>query len=197
METGMSSSEHSERVIWEEWKDIHGYEGLYQISNYGRGRTVDRVSFQRHWQGGQSRYLHKRKIKKLFKRKDGYVCVNLTKNKKQRTFNVHRLVAIHFLPKVDGKEYVNHIDSNKNNNHFLNLEWCSQSENIQYAYDNGRKIPPHERKVSQFDMNGNFIRVWKSEAEVERALGIFQSNIHKVCKGLRNQAGGYKWQYTE
>lgn len=197
METEKNSSKHSEKVICEIWKDIQGYEGLYQISNYGRVRTVDRVSFQKHWQGGESKYLHKGKIRTPHMRKNGYFSINLVKDRKQKTFNIHRLVALHFIPRVEGKEYVNHIDADKTNNHVSNLEWCTQKENIQYAYDNGTKTPPHERKISQFDMDGNLLKVWKSETEIERVLGIYQANIYKVCKGLRKQAGGYKWQYTE
>lgn len=186
-----------ERVICEEWKDIQGYEGIYQISNHGRVRSVDRIGYQKHWQGGISRYLHKGKILIQTIRPGGYMCINLKKNGHVKTYNIHRLVALHFLPKIEGKDVVNHIDSDKSNNHVSNLEWCTQSENIQYAYDQGRKTPPHEKRIAQYDMDGNLIRVWKSQAEVQRTLGIFQGNIYKVCSGKRNQAGGYKWKYAE
>ena len=186
-----------ERVICEEWKDIQGYEGIYQISNHGRVRSVDRIGYQKHWQGGQSRYLHKGKILRHTFNANGYPIITLTKNGEHKTFTIHRLVAFHFIPRVDGKDCVNHLDANPKNNHISNLVWCTQSENIQYAYDHGTKTPPHERKVSQFDLDGNFIKEWKSQAEIERVLGIYQANIYKVCSGKRKQAGGFKWKYTE
>lgn len=191
------SSADLEKTGSEQWKDITGYEGWYQISNHGRVRSVDRIGCQRHWRGGQSKYLYKGQIRIPYKRKNGYVCITLRKDGVNKTFNIHRLVALHFLPRVEGKEYVNHLDANPDNNHVSNLVWCTQSENIKYAYDNGTKKPPHEKKISQFDMDGNLIKVWKSQAEIERTLGIYQANIHKVCRGKRKMAGGFKWEYAE
>jgi hypothetical protein len=106
----------------EVWKDIPEYEGLYQISNLGRVK-----SFQR----------NRELILKSFKNRYGYHQVDLSKNKKGKSYTNHRLVMLTF--KLDVKSYydeVNHIDGNKENNHIDNLEWCTRSENIQHAYDN-------------------------------------------------------------
>lgn len=135
---------------------------------------------------------------KLYKRPNGYVCIGLTnKEGKTKTYSIHRLVGIHFLEKPEGKGYINHLDANPSNNRVNNLEWCTQSENIQYAYNNKTKTPPHMKKVKQYDMDGNLIRIWESQTEAAKQLGLHQGNIYKVCSGKRNQTGGFKWQYTE
>lgn len=194
-EGNLSSS--SVKVICEEWRPIKGYEGLYEVSNMGNVRSLDRVGYQRHWQGGLSRYFHKGHILKPHKRSNGYMCITLKKDGQKITHNIHRLVAISFIPKPNGKDCINHLDANPQNNDVSNLEWCTQSENIQYAYDHGTKTPPHQKKVGQYDFDGNLIKIWNSQTEPEKALGIFQANIYKVCNGKRKQAGGYIWRYIE
>ncbi len=107
----------------EKWVDIIGYEGLYKISNYGN------VSSSRSGNGGQQEWC----VMSIKSRSDSYACVVLSKDKKRKHFLVHRLVACHFIQKTDGKEYVNHKDSNPSNNTVSNLEWCTLSENIQHS----------------------------------------------------------------
>lgn len=104
------------------WKDIEGFEGSYQVSNLGR---VNSLHSNRSNQGG---------ILKPKPHPQGYLCVNLYSNKKRKTELVHRLVALAF---VDGDKSLmtNHKDGVKTNNHYLNLEWCTQSENVQHAHD--------------------------------------------------------------
>lgn len=177
----------------ERWKDIQGYEGLYKISDHGRVIALSREWDQRHWVGGTSHcHLDEHMVKAQFW--SGRAFVNLSKNKIQRKYQVSRLVAKAFIPNPNNYPIVNHLDANPLNNHFSNLEWCTQSRNIQYAYDNGTKIPPHMRKVAQYDMDGNLLKIWDSIAEAERATNAY--NIRKVCTGKRNHAGGYKWQYV-
>ena len=179
------------------WKDIKGYEGLYQISNHGRVRSLDRVVYQKNKSGGLSKHIYKGQILKSRENRNGYYTIGLTKDRYQKHFSVHRLVGEHFLEGRENKNYINHIDCDKSNNHASNLEWCSQSENIQYAYDIGTKRPPHMRRVGQYDDNGNLISIWESESEAGRALGIQQSNIYKVCRGKRKKTGGFNWKYIE
>lgn len=95
------------------WKDILGYEGLYQVSNHGRVYS-----------------LRKNKYMKPFSDKAGYIYIVLNKNKKVKRYSVHRLVAKMFIPNINGLPCVNHMDENKSNNHVSNLEWCT------YAYNN-------------------------------------------------------------
>ena len=111
----------------EEWKDIEGYEGLYQVSNLGNVRAL--------------KFYHSRNNVHLLKptvNKYGYCVVSLHKDKKVKQYRVHRLVAIAFLPNPDNLPYVNHIDCDKTNNSLTNLEWCTQSENVKHGYDNNR-----------------------------------------------------------
>lgn len=197
METGNHSLQDMGKVICEIWKPINGYVGMYEISNMGNVKSVDRIGFQRNKFDRLSKYMFKGRHLKIQTQKNGYQTIDLSKNGKHERFLIHRLVAEHFLEHADGKDYINHIDSNPRNNHVDNLEWCTQSKNIKYSYEQGRKIPPHQRKTGQFDIDGNLIKIWKSQTEAQRVLGIPQANIFKVCSGQRKSAGGYKWQYIE
>lgn len=107
------------------WKDIEDYEGLYQISNFGNVKSLDRTIFHKK---GFNITLKSKNIK-YSKNKDGYCQVNLTKNSKQKCFKISRLVAEHFLNKEFSDQEVNHIDRNKSNNHVNNLEWVTKREN--------------------------------------------------------------------
>jgi mevalonate kinase len=180
----------------EEWKDISGYEGLYQVSNLGNVKSLVREWNQKHYSGGSSHYKTKERILKQRKDKNtGYMYIGITKDRKQKKYAVHRLVAMAFLNKKDNENYINHLDNNKTNNRVDNLEWCTQSHNIKYAYDNKTKKPPHMKKVQQLDFDGNVINIFESLQEAFRKTGIQATNINKCCEGKRNQAGGYKWQH--
>jgi|LGVE01.1.fsa_nt_gb hypothetical protein len=102
------------------WKVINGYE-KYEISNIGNVR--------------KGKLLLSPQVNQC-----GYIVIRLTKNKKRYHNSIHRLVAIAFIPNIDNLKEVNHIDGNKLNNDYTNLEWSSRSKNIQHAYDTGLKI---------------------------------------------------------
>jgi hypothetical protein len=112
------------------WKDISGYEGLYQVSNLGRIKSLNRINLA-------ERKL-KGRIRKVFDIGDGYIQVVLRKNNKPKHLMVHRLVGIAFIKNPQNKPQINHIDSNKSNNIALNLEWCTASENQIHAIINGK-----------------------------------------------------------
>jgi len=116
----------------EQWKNIIGYEGYYQISSAGRVKSIKRKTWN-----GKVQHIHKEIILKLFNRKDGYVSCVLCKDCKKNTFLVHRIVASEFLEKTLGREEVNHIDGNKSNNKLKNLEWCTPKENQAHALHTG------------------------------------------------------------
>ena len=181
----------------EQWKSVIGYEDLYEVSNLGNVRSKDRIVYQLHKDGGQARHIYKGKMLKPQLQRNGYLAIDLHKAGSFIRFFVHRLVASSFVENPDGKPIINHKDSNRTNNRFDNLEWVTQSENVIHGYRFGNMIPPHQRKVGQYDFDGNLIRIWKSQTDVEREMGIFQANIYKVCYGKRNQAGGYVWRYIE
>lgn len=107
------------------WKDIVGYEGLYQVSNLGRVKSLDRIDASGHRRKG--------KILKPRINHDGYVQINLHKNSIRKTVSVHRIVAIAFIPNTENKREVNHVDENKANNHVSNLQWCSPKENVNHG----------------------------------------------------------------
>lgn len=115
------------------WKDIKGYENWYQISSFGRVRSLDRTVY---FKNGKSKRDY---IGKILKQKyhNGYAMVNLNMNKDLKVLYVHRLVAEHFLENPNNLPVVNHIDGIKSNNNVLNLEWCTYSENNIHAVNTG------------------------------------------------------------
>lgn len=115
----------------EVWKDIEGYENLYQVSNLGRVKSL--VGFNGHI------YVNRVKVLKQSNTTTGYKKVELTINKRRKSHKVHRLVAFAFIPNPNHKPNINHKDGNPINNKVENLEWCTQRENVQHAVDTGLK----------------------------------------------------------
>jgi len=119
----------------EEWRDIEYYEGIYQVSNTGKVRSVDRKVV---YSTGQVR-VHKGRLLGLRENHRGYPQAMLSKNNRQHNKVVHRLVANAFIPNPENKEQVNHISGVKNDNNVTNLEWCTKEENELHAMENGLK----------------------------------------------------------
>lgn len=113
------------------WKDISGYEGLYQVSNNGLVKSLDRITT-----GNRKRKIRGKNLSQGVN-EFGYCVVALCKDGRIKMKRVHRLVADAFIPVVPGKPYINHKDGNPKNNHSSNLEWCTQKENVQHAYNAG------------------------------------------------------------
>ena len=163
----------------EEWRDIKGYEGLYQVSNLGKIRRLK---------------YGKCKILKLHSNGVGYINVDLCMNGKKITKKVHRLVAEAFIPNPDNKPQVNHIDGNKQNNKVDNLEFCTLIENQQHALKNKLRTT---KEILQCDLEGNVIKEWGCISECARQLNILNSNIVSCIKGRQKTAYGYKWKYKD
>lgn len=153
------------------WKDIKGYEGLYQVSNLGNVKSLPR-EFTR--KDGR-RYVVKECVLKGGKASAGYFTVNLL----NKTHTIHRLVAEAFIFNPENKECVNHVDGDKLNNNVKNLEWCTYSENNKHAYDKGLK--KHNNLVLDTS-NGVY---YDSAKDACIALGLNQPTVCRYLNGKR------------
>lgn len=185
----------------EVWKDIEGYEGLYQVSNKGRVKRLERVTADKN---GRKYHKKEKILKGRLNRSGGYLRVNLHDNKGRRNhLAVHRLVAKAFIPNPEDKPQVNHKDEVKTNNCVENLEWMTNKENINYGTRNERMTKAlrnhvaFSKTVVQYSKAGELIEVYPSINEVERQLGFAHSNIIKVIQGKRKTCGGFVWKYVE
>lgn len=181
------------------WNDIKGYEGLYQVSNFGNIKSLYG------WNAGSKKYFKRNLIMKPKISNTGYYNIVLHKNKLSKTYNVHRLVAETFIPNIENKETVNHKDGNKLNNCINNLEWATRSENQLHAYNIGLQKPnktmlnkkgklnPLSKKVIQYDLNGNFIKEYSSYTEATQQTNI--NHIGDCCNGKIKRAGKYIWKW--
>lgn len=175
----------------ETWKDVAGFDGLYQVSDQGNVRSRHRLGSD----GG------------ILKPKDngrGYFQVSFSREGKRKLFLVHRLVAEAFIPNPLNLPVVNHKDENPANNAVDNLEWCTVKYNLNYgtcitrrtAKLKGRYINgPLAKAVLQYDKSGNFVKEWPSTHEVERQTGFARSNISACCLGRLKSAYGYIWRF--
>ena len=172
----------------EEWRDVAGYEGLYQVSSEGRVKSLERKDCL-------GRTIRER-ILKLGIDRDGYLRLNLCAGGKTRTFLVHRLVATTFIPNPENKPTVNHINEIKTDNRVENLEWMAVKENINHGTRNERIAKSREKPIGQYKLDGQLIKVWPSAIEVERQTGFSQPSIWCVANGRYKQAYGYIWKYV-
>ena len=163
------------------WKDIEGYEGLYQVSNMGRVKSLGK--------GGTHKQVH---YLKQAKERCGYLFVALCKKGKVKQFKVHRLVAKAFIPNPNNLSQVNHKDEDKTNNRVDNLEWCDCIYNINYGTAIKRRAKAITRKIICLSTGKTFT---SAEAAADY-YNIHISGIRMCCQGRRNIAGGFKWQYT-
>ena len=174
----------------EEWRDVKGFEGLYQVSNLGRVRSLN--------------YLHtgKERVLKQCKNNHGYQQVTLYKDGKVKKGKVHRLVAEAFIPNPDGLPCVNHIDECKTNNIVTNLEWCTVKYNTNYGTGIERMAkvqrnhPNRSTPVYQYTLDGSLVRSYLSTHEAARQTGYSRGNICACCYGKRKKAYGYIWSYA-
>ena len=170
------------------WKDIPGYENLYQISSTGRVKSLN------------YRGTGEEKVLRPGLSSSGYYYVSLFKNGERKSFRVqvHRLVALSFIPNPNNKECVDHINGIRNDNRSENLRWCTQKENMNFPLARKNKInnPKLSKPILQIDkVTGEVINEFPSTKEAERQLEIYQGNISSCCNGKLNTAGGFIWRY--
>lgn len=179
------------------WKDIQGYEGLYQISNFGHVRSLKRFAKSK---SHSKRTVNPRLLKGGLD-VDGYHLVSLYKKGKKKTFKVHRLVAKAFIPNPNRYSQVNHKDENKHNNCVNNLEWCNCKYNINYGTGISRRNfsntnGKHSKLVGQFNLNGKLIKRWPSAAEAGRH-GFNANHIRECARGVLKTSRGFIWKYIK
>ncbi|MDF2036578.1 NUMOD4 domain-containing protein [Cytobacillus oceanisediminis] len=166
----------------EQWRDIEGYEGIYQVSSNGRVKRVG---------NGKERIL------KPSSNNLGYHIVTLSANNQRKTQSVHRLVALHFIPNQENKKTINHVDGDKSNNHVTNLEWNSYSENLKHAYKSGLNKGRTDSSIGAVKATnlktGEEI-IFLSQAHASKALNIHDGNIAKVVNGKRKSASNYNFE---
>jgi hypothetical protein len=176
------------------WKNIEGTNGAYQVSNYGRVKSVHRVT-------ANGRSVNERILRtSVNKRGYEYVCIQTTE--KRKAIKVHREVAKAFIKNPCCCKEVNHKDENKLNNFADNLEWCDRKYNANYgtAIERSSKARTknHVLEINQFDTNGEFIKKWKSPIYIEResAKKMRATNIIACCRGKYHTSYGYVWKYA-
>ena len=172
------------------WKDIHGYEGKYQVSDLGRVKALN------YNKTGKEQIMVQQNIR-------GYLHLNLSKNGKVKRFRVHRLVWEAFNGPIPEDMQVNHINEDKSDNRLVNLNlmtpkensnWGTRTERMVKAQTNGTLSKP----VKQYDLHGNLLAEYPSAQEAHRQTGLFRSNISNCCRGVKSvkTVGGYIWRYA-
>ena len=168
--------------MMEIWHDIEGYEGLYQISNKGNVKRLYKTS---------------EKILKPKLNTNGYLRVQLYKNRNLQNRYIHRLVAEAFIPNSQNKPQVNHKDENKKNNCVENLEWMTSKENNNYGTHAERSGLNRRKSILQYSKSEEFINEWPGICTVEEELGFSHASIIKCCLGKLKSAYGFIWRYKE
>ena len=186
----------------EEWKPIKDYEGLYEVSNLGR---VKSLNYKR---------TGKEKILKNIECRNGYLAVSLTKLGKQKVFYIHKLVAEAFIPNPENKPCVDHINTIRTKNEVTNLRWVTYEENNNnhltnkkqseskkgdksYNYGKKGKDCHNSKKVVQLSYDDVLIKIWDCITDTEREEGFNRRTVTDCCKGKRKDYKGFKWMYYE
>jgi hypothetical protein len=175
------------------WKEIADFEGLYEVSNTGKIRSLKR------------NIIFKDRIDKY-----GYKKATLQNCGEIKHFTIHRLVAIAFIPNINNYPQINHKDGDKLNNNVSNLEWCTGKQNQRHAVNLGlrnvdhlivisrtkkRSLNPNSKKVRQLTLSGEPIQDWECILDAAELLNINKSNISTCLIGRQKTAGGFKWAY--
>jgi hypothetical protein len=189
------------------WKPVQKYKNYYEVSNFGRIRSIDRYI-------KNSIGVTKFKKGRIIKLSDsaGYEGANICVDSKIYKFKIHNLVAEAFLQRIEGKNWINHKDFNRKNNCVENLEWCTPKENVSHTILNGRWKPSchkntksmlgkfgaeHNRSkaVIQYDLQKNEIARFGGTREAGRSVNLQPESIARCCRGERNCYKNYIWKY--
>lgn len=162
------------------WNNIEGWPD-YQISNLGRVKSLK---------------FNQERILKPSINKRGYKRVVLCNNKKQKTFQVHKLVAMAFIPNPDNLPEINHKNENPQDNRVENIEWCDRFYNINYGTRKDRIAKAKSKKVAQYTLDGMLVRVWESATQIMMETGIDKTCISACARGICKKSHGSIWKYV-
>lgn len=187
------------------WRDVKGYEGLYQVSSLGNVRSLDRYK-----ENNRGRYLQKGRILRKSYDKDGYSMVGLYKNGKSCSKKVHRLVAQTFIPNPKNKPTVNHKNGIRDDDRVSNLEWATMSENQLHAFRVLKRKPvvPNKKQIEKCSKS-KYKRViqyeiqiiikekarYRSIKDAEKTTGINCTSISRCCRKKQEKTGRYIWRF--
>lgn len=166
----------------EHWKSIPEYEGLYEASDLGRIRSLPRAT------------TSGKILKPYVNKHNGYCYVTLSKNNVRKQKRVHKLVMISFCEIDESRPQINHVDGDKTNNKLDNLKWCTQSENMKHAYENGLELPPTKNVI---DLDSG--KIYDSVTDAARSTGKNNGTgkITMVCQGKRSHYRGRRFAYLK
>lgn len=185
------------------WKEVVGYEGIYEVSNLGNIKSLKR---------NVNTLFGKPRMQEEFillkeNLKGGYLGCNLSNNGSVKKVKIHRIVAISFIPNKENKPCVNHIDGNKKNNKLENLEWATYKENSVHASENGLSSTYWlgkggkgyfaNKKINQYDTSMNYIKTHDSATLASKEVGVNKSGIIRAANGKIQTSGGFKWKYID
>lgn len=181
------------------WKPIDGYEGLYEVSNKGNIRSMERMVVDKN---GSTKPVHAKmltwhKSKQTLRHPVAHYHVELWKDGKRKAVRVHRLVAQAFIPNPDGKPQVNHIDGNPGNNAVANLEWATNSENMRHAYANELTKPRGGKPIKGTNKITGKVVEFDNAGAAAKHFGVTPGAIRSALKGYGRSVGacGFKWEY--
>ena len=183
----------------EQWRDISGYEGLYQVSNLGQVKSLPRMAKSKN----DSYRVVKEAILKQYVSNTGYLRVYLYKDGKMKPHSVHRLVAIAFVPNPENLPIVNHKSEVKTENHASNLEWCDLSYNVRYGTGISRTSEKQKltmttsKAVNMYSRDNTFIRQFISISEASRETGLSITCISNSCnRKVENPRQDYIFRFA-
>ena len=184
------------KFIEEIWKPVVGYEGIYEVSSLGRVKSCERTIIRSN--GREINFPDK--IMKPSINHKGYLIIDLRKNGNRQGGFIHRLVGKAFIDNPLNKERINHKNGDKTDNRVQNLEWVTNQENMAHAYKflgrtNKAASESRKRIVEQLNGDGSIVNIFESIKEAFDKTGI--NNISAVCRGIKQNAGGYKWRYSK